>query len=76
MPDDAVPSDKSLNVIRRYAADTGTQLLDLFPVFRAYDGGKALYFRYDIHWTPAGHQVVAGALEQYLVDGSMERWCR
>jgi hypothetical protein len=42
----------------------------MFPVFRAVTGGNALYFRHDMHWTPAGHEVMARGLGEFL-DGTI-----
>jgi lysophospholipase L1-like esterase len=75
MPHDAVPSDKSLDTIRDLSQAGGINLVNLFPVFRAYRGDKALYFQYDPHWTPAGHEVMAQGLEQEMVKSHLDRWC-
>lgn len=43
--------------------------LDLLPVFRqaaAQPNAPPLHFRHDQHWTPAGHRLAAGAIEQFL----------
>jgi hypothetical protein len=75
MREGAVPSDKSLDTIRKLSEAGGIRFVDLFPVFRAYRGGKPLYFQYDPHWTVAGHEVMAQGLEQYLAPHYLGRWC-
>ncbi len=75
VPKDALVSDKSLNTIRQFALDNGLQFVDLFPAFRAHTGDKALYFHYDTHWTPAGHEVMAGGLEAHMLDRYWNTWC-
>lgn len=38
------------------------------PLRAAYAEGERLYLPYDGHWSPAGHVVVAGALEECLAE--------
>ena len=41
---------------------------DLTPALReAVNQGRRPYFDFDGHWTPAGHEVVAGAIKACLV---------
>ncbi|HEX6738049.1 MAG TPA: GDSL-type esterase/lipase family protein [Vicinamibacteria bacterium] len=47
------------------AAREGVPFLDMTPAFRAA-AAAPLYFRFDMHWTPAGHQVAAAALGEFL----------
>jgi hypothetical protein len=68
-------TDLSAQTIRELSAAGGIQLLETFPVFRAYEGSEVLYFAYDPHWTPAGHEVMARALEQRLLEDYVPRWC-
>jgi lysophospholipase L1-like esterase len=45
--------------------------LDLLPIFRevaAQSETPPLYFRYDFHWTPAGHALAAQAVEAFIHD--------
>ena len=60
--------DKPSQRLAEIAARRGLTLIDLLPALRsARDNGAApLYFEYDKHWTPAGHQVVAQAIEARL----------
>ena len=76
MPEGAVASDRSLDRIESFAAENNVRLANMFPVFRAYSGGAALYFQYDNHWTTVGHEVMAQGLEQYLRETVMSSWCR
>ncbi len=76
IPEGAVVSDNSLHVIERFAADNDLQFVSLFPAFRSYSGEKPLYFRWDTHWTPAGHEVMAKGLEEFVLDRYREIWCR
>ncbi len=68
MPQDAVISDRSPKRIRSLAADHGIEFLDLFPAFRAYDGKAPLYHSFDMHWTPAGHRLLARELHPHIAD--------
>ncbi len=64
--EESIPSDASLDAIRSLARADNMPFIDLFVPLRAYRGSAKLYHRYDMHWTPAGHRVVADALRQYL----------
>lgn len=66
MPRGARTSDRSMNTIRELAAANGIELLDLYPAFAGYTGAAPLYFRHDMHFTPAGHKVMALGFEDYL----------
>ena len=76
MPQGAELSDKSEVAIRELSTVNGVELVDATPVFRAYSGADPLYFAYDMHWTPAGHRVMAQNLENYLVRRLSKTWCR
>jgi len=75
MSKDARPSDRSLNTIRELAASNGIELVDLYPVFRASAGVEPLYFRHDMHFTAAGHRVMARGLEDYLAQRELPQLC-
>ena len=69
-------SDRTVDELRAFAARNGIDFFDAFPSFRAYHGGENLYFRHDMHWTPAGQRLMAASLEAYLqkdIDGSVSR---
>jgi hypothetical protein len=62
-----------LDVARRRLADLaarhGIEYLDLAPSLEAASvGGPPLYFNRDMHWTAAGHQVVAQALAERIQE--------
>ena len=40
--------------------------LNLFPVFRNYQGSARLYFRHDMHWNKEGHALAAGQVTEFL----------
>lgn len=71
----AVPSDRYLETIAHYARDRKIQLVNVFPAFRSYQGQKPLYFKYDMHWTPEGHKVMASALKEYLLKTTLAMTC-
>jgi lysophospholipase L1-like esterase len=49
----------------------GVPLLDLLPVLRSQPDPARLFFRENIHFTPRGHRVVAGALERFLLTSPL-----
>lgn len=71
----AVPSDRYLETVAHYARDRNVEFLNVFPAFRSYQGQKPLYFKYDMHWTPEGHKVMASALEEYLLRTHLATLC-
>ncbi|MEZ5287596.1 MAG: SGNH/GDSL hydrolase family protein [Vicinamibacterales bacterium] len=76
MPDGARAADTSVRTIHEMSAANGVPLLDVTPVFRQHVGGtEHLYFDHDMHWTPAGHRVMAEGLTQYLEKTDSSRWC-
>ena len=68
VPEGAVISDRSPQRVRDFAASSGIEFLDLFPAFRAYNGEAPLYYSFDMHWTPAGHRLLALELQQLIAD--------
>ena len=76
MPEDAVPTDKYLKILYRLSKKNGIEFINVFPSFRAYKGDKPLYYKYDGHFTAEGHKVMAGRLEQYLVNKYSTEWCK
>lgn len=75
IPKGAVASDVSINRIEGFAAEHGVRFANLFPIFRAYMGRDALYFRHDNHWTPAGHRIMASGLRAYLGETIQRAIC-
>ena len=67
IPDGSVISDRSIRTIEDLAAAQKIELLNVFPAFRMYRGAKPLYFHYDMHWTPQGHELMAGEIEKFLI---------
>ena len=44
----------------------GIDTLNLFPVFRNYQGSERLYYRKDMHWRKEGHTLAAGHVTTFL----------
>lgn len=76
MSQDDEPSDRSLVTIRNMAQQRGIPLVEMHPVFRSYSGTEKLYFDHDMHWTAAGHRVMAGGLADYLRMRYTGAWCQ
>jgi hypothetical protein len=68
IPRGATVSDKSVQKYQEFAINNKIQLLNLFPLFRSYNGNSALYFKYDNHMTSEGHRLMAEGFAQYLQD--------
>jgi hypothetical protein len=66
IPSNAVASDKSIQTIQQFSIDNHVQFLNTFAAFRAYNGSPPLYFSYDMHWTDAGHKIMAQELERCI----------
>lgn len=66
MEPDAEVSDDVRTTVAERAQRAGIALVDAFDAFRAYDADAPLYFDEDMHWTPAGHAVMADVLVQQL----------
>ena len=53
-----------------WTRDRGVSFVNLFPAFISQDDGEAIIRRYfipgDVHWNPAGHQMVAERLVKHL----------
>ncbi|MEM7347098.1 MAG: hypothetical protein AAF485_22890, partial [Chloroflexota bacterium] len=57
--------------LTNFLSDQEIQHLDLLPIFRdaaADPQALPLHFRYDQHWTEAGHQLAAGSLHKFLLE--------
>jgi len=76
MPTDAVASDEYLETVKQLASRNGIELVSVFKNFRNYKSDNPLYFKYDMHWTTEGHQVMAKALEEYLLDKFSYKLCK
>jgi hypothetical protein len=51
-----------------FAAERSIPALDLFQAIEAEKLKERLYFRYDPHFTAAGHRVAANATAAFLVE--------
>jgi hypothetical protein len=49
-----------------WAAQTGTQVIDVLPAFRAAAGQGPLYYRTDPHWNPDGHRLATRLIQEAL----------
>lgn len=76
MAKNAVVSDRSVKSVVKFSNSANIRLINLFPAFKAYQGSQPLYFKYDMHWTAAGHQVVAESMGRFLTDNFSQLWCR
>jgi hypothetical protein len=54
--------------------EAGIPHLDTLPQFQAWAAqpeAHPLYFRYDFHWSPAGHALAAQAVESFLRESGL-----
>lgn len=49
-----------------YCSSRGVPLINLYPVFLAREDWRDLFVPGDVHWSPAGHRLVARAIAQEL----------
>ena len=54
--------------LRRRLAESGVEVLDLYPSLRSAGGRAAPYFRRNIHLSRFGHAVVADEISSYLQE--------
>ncbi|HKQ32281.1 MAG TPA: SGNH/GDSL hydrolase family protein, partial [Thermodesulfobacteriota bacterium] len=59
-------SDRTVDELGRFAAKNNIDFFNAFPTFRAYDGREQLYFKHDMHWTPAGQKLMAETLDGFI----------
>ncbi|HET7290012.1 MAG TPA: SGNH/GDSL hydrolase family protein [Thermodesulfobacteriota bacterium] len=59
-------SDRTVEELDRFAARNEIPFLNTFPAFRNYRGSGRLYYTHDIHWTPAGHRLMAETLASFI----------
>lgn len=59
-------SDRSVQRVQQIASRLGVALLNAYPAFRAEKSGERLYYDDDMHWTPAGHRLMAELLLEFL----------
>jgi lysophospholipase L1-like esterase len=60
------PTDRLAEILQQ----AGIAYVQLLPALQAYhrQSQSPLYYKYDGHWTPAGHQVAGQAIYEYLVQ--------
>ena len=68
MPPDAVASEAPFTAVRERCRARGIELIDLVDAFRDAAGDTPLYFRHDMHFTPAGHRLFAAEVARRLGD--------
>jgi len=61
------PSDE----FARFCTEKGIPCLDTFEEFEAKKAADPLYFRFDPHWTPAGHRLAADTVARFLIDSRL-----
>jgi hypothetical protein len=66
IPNNAQISDKSIRIVEEFAKTNSIPLLNVFPAFRAYSGNLPLYFGHDMHWTAAGHDLMAREMGRFI----------
>ncbi len=59
-------SDRTVNELERFCVQNNIPFFNAFPYFRNYKGEELLYFHHDMHWTPAGHKLMARYLYEAL----------
>lgn len=75
MKDGEKTSNLTRDTIRHRSELLGIDLLETLPAFQAYAGPGPLYFDYDPHWTPTGHQIMAAALTRHIIEHHVPDWC-
>ncbi len=75
MSKDERTSDVTQNTIRARSTALGIELLETLPYFKKRQGPDPLYFDYDPHWNVAGQKIMAEALQEYIVQHQLPRWC-
>ena len=68
MPEGARASDAPFRAVGEFCRRSDIPFVDATPAFRASAGGERLFFRWDMHWTPAGHQVMGRVLQSYFEE--------
>jgi lysophospholipase L1-like esterase len=63
--------DKATERFAEALRPLGLPMLDLLPVLRAQPDGAGLFFAENVHFTPRGHRVVAGALAAFVREAGL-----
>lgn len=59
------------HVMGELATSDGVKILDLMDTMREVDSAQRAYFEHDIHFNEYGNQVVAKAIQDYLVSNNL-----
>jgi hypothetical protein len=54
-----------------FVKEHGIACLDLFDEFDAKKTVEPLYFKFDPHWTPAGHRLAAQTVARFLIENAI-----
>ena len=68
MPEGSQPDERSFEAIEAFARSRSIPFLNATGAFRSYDGSSKLYWSVDMHWTEAGHAVMAEELATFLTE--------
>ena len=70
---DGLNFDRTHELAEAYFRESGIRFIDLYPILRsAIAKGDLPYFRRDMHWNSLGHEIVAEAIQRWLVDHCAE----
>lgn len=61
-------SDRSVKRMESFAAAEDIPVLNAYSAFREHRGEERLYHMQDMHWTAAGHRLMAQQLQHFLRD--------
>jgi hypothetical protein len=59
------------DTLASFVKEKGIAAVDLFDELEARKTAEPLYYRFDPHWTAAGHRVAADAVARFLVEGDL-----
>ena len=65
--------EKPQRLFAAFFAEHDIPFIDLLPALRAATAEEPVYFRFDAHWTPRGHVVVAQAIAEHLLRQDLVR---
>jgi len=64
-----IKMDTYETVAQQWCAEEGIEFISLTPPLRqAAALGRQIYYTYDQHWTPVGHEVVAAVVARYCMN--------
>jgi hypothetical protein len=58
---------KPTRLIDEFLAREGIDFVDLYPTFNAAKRREPVFFRVNVHWTPAGHRVASDTVTEFLL---------